>query len=71
MPAEEAWGPVWLYPDIPALQKKIALAGEMKTAIKSFLDWQEHHDQRPAMTREGKSKVRALRKAMENYLNAG
>ena len=55
-------------PDIELLQRKIAAAGEMKTAIKRALDeaeidvWGGHL--------VSKKRAHELRKAMEDYLNA-
>lgn len=50
--------------DAAYIQRKLQLAGEMKTAIKRFLDHHEldgNHDYR--------RRARALRHAMEDYLN--
>lgn len=54
--------------DIEYLQRKISLAGEMKTSIKRFLDWWDHYDPNDE-TKDGVKRVKELRKAMENYLN--
>lgn len=50
------------------LQKKISLAGEMKTSIKRFLDWWEFKTEDDT-TKEGVKRVSSLKKAMEDYLN--
>lgn len=52
------------------LQRKIANAGEMKTAIKRFLDvWPLAESDAKADRDAVKKRVRELKKAMEAYLN--
>lgn len=53
-------------PDLAFLQRKIAAAGEMKTAIKRFLDLCDEGGSCPVCTTP---RTRPLRKAMEDYLN--
>lgn len=54
--------------DIAYLQRKISAAGEMKSAIKWFLDWWDNEF--AEATAYGDSKVKRLRKSMVDYLNS-
>ena len=61
-------------PDLAYLQRKVSAGGEMKTTIKQFLDWWDcsfpNQGKPLVMSREGRSKVRRLRAAMEAWCNA-
>lgn len=64
-------------PDLEFLQRKISAAGEMKTAIKKFLDEFEYmnrnHDLEKCYADECQSvfkRIKKLKKSMEDYLNA-
>lgn len=57
--------------DMDYLQRKIAAAGEMKTAIKRLLDDEKQTYGANGLTVNWfpNKRIRELRKAMENYLN--
>ncbi len=62
--------------DLAYLQRKLAAAGEMKTAIKRLLELWSDHDTHAFGSAEGRGermlvrkRMKELRKAMEAYLN--
>lgn len=54
--------------DMDFVWRKIAAAGDMKSAIKHFLDWWDWYDPKDGTDR-GVALVKELRETMEAYLN--